>query len=358
MTKYKKVGVLIFLTVFSFFTLVDFSSAKTVKPTPTPKPKHQLLSVFYYRDSKKAFASFVKNVKKINVIAPQWYTFNQDGVLRGIVDADLINIAGANGVKVMPLITNGNFSAAVMEAILSDPTKQDKIIAQIITEAQKYNYWGWQFDLEQISADNRDKFSAFVARAGQALKQNNLKFSVAVIAQISANPADYKNDLWNKIIGVYDYRAIASNTDFVSVMSYDQPDSKGPVASLPWFKKVVAYSLTQIPSEKLSIGIPFYYWKWDTARGKLVDIGSYSRVANLAASGEYTSKGFSEAYQVPWIKYKQGGKKYITWYENVFSFQKKLEVATANNLHGFSAWVLGLEDPRIFDVLKKQPKSL
>ena len=125
----------------------------------------------------------------------------------------------------MPLVTNGNFSRGIYQAILNDPAKQDLAIKSIVDEAKKNGYLGWQFDFEQMDASYRDKYSSFAGKTAEDLKKNNLVFSVAVIAQVSSNPNDYPNDLWQKTIGVYDYAALAANADFISVMSYDDPES-------------------------------------------------------------------------------------------------------------------------------------
>ena len=73
---------------------------------------------------------------------------------------------------------------------------------------------------------------------------------MAVIAQISENPADYPKDLWRRIIGVSDYKRLAENSDFISLMSYDDPNSLGPVAGKIWLEKIISHSLTLIPKEK------------------------------------------------------------------------------------------------------------
>jgi spore germination protein YaaH len=68
------------------------------------------------------------------------------------------------------------------------------------------------------------------------LQKNNLKLSVAVIAQVSENPDDYPNNLWQRIIGVYDYSRLSFSSDFISIMSYDDPNSIGPVAGYAWLR--------------------------------------------------------------------------------------------------------------------------
>ena len=64
------------------------------------------------------------------------------------------------------------------------------------------------------------------------LSHLGLVSSVAVVAQVSENPSDYKAGLWDKVIGAYDYQALGASVDFVSLMSYEQRSIFGMRQSL------------------------------------------------------------------------------------------------------------------------------
>jgi spore germination protein YaaH len=334
-----------FLFLCIFFVPISFSQAITSAQISS-KTSASYTRVFYYQEGKNSRASFVTNVNSIDVFAPQTYSFNSSGNLIGSVKPDLLKIAKDNQIKVMPLVTNGAFGQASLKTILDNPKKQDLYISYLVKEAKKYGYWGWQLDFEQMDLSYRDKFSAFARKFGNAMRREGLISSVAVIAQVSENPADYPKNLWQRIIGVYDYKSLAESTDFISLMSYDDPESKGPVARYSWLEKVVKHSLTLIPAEKLSVGIPLYYWKWDDKTGKIVGIGGYSGIKTTLATYKVT-KGYSLEEQAPFIKYTKEKKKYTIWYEDGRSVGKKIDLITKYNLHGFSAWALGLEAPDV-----------
>lgn len=311
--------------------------------------------IFYYTNGKKSFDSFQKNAKHIEVIAPQVYGVNAAGDLKGGPTKEFMAVAKKYKVKIMPLVVNSNFSKDTLEKILDDQSIQDKIIRQMVEEGTKMGYLGWQFDFEQMTSDKRDKYTAFVRRAYPEFKKAGQLFSVAVIAQYSLNPADYPKNLWYRVIGAYDYKELGKSSDFLSIMSYDQADSDGPVASLPWVKKVIRFAIGQVPPSKLSLGIPFYFWKWDAKTGKMVDIGGYGRIAELSKNDKQVVKwGWDPEHQVPFVDYFKNQKKYTAWYENSKSFSRKVDLAMLYKLHGFSAWTLGLEDPKIYPYLKER----
>lgn len=303
--------------------------------------------LFYYQNGVKANQSFLIHASSVNIFAPQTYKLDETGALTGSINPGILQFAIEHKIKVMPLVTNGNFSKRTAETLLDDSAKQDTAIAALVDEAKKNGYSGWQIDFEQIDASYKDKFSAFVAKTYAALKQNNLILSVAVIAKISDNADDYPNNLWQPLIGVFDYSALAANADFISIMSYDDPFSEGPVAEYSWLQKVIAYSLAHIPKEKISLGIPFYYWKWNSTTGERLSIGGGDSLQKIMKEFK-TTYHYSTKEQAPYLTYKDHGKSIILWYENKKSISQKVSLIKQNKLLGFSAWALGLEVEEVF----------
>lgn len=309
------------------------------------------LRIFYYREGKEARASLFKYPKSIDVLAPQTYSIGSAGILVGSIKPDILAFAKNHKIKVMPLITNQGFGKAGL-AVLDSTEKQDALIQGMILEAENHGYWGWQFDFEGMELSYRDSYSRFIERASKAFREKNLAVSVAVIAQVSENPEDYPKNLWQRIIGVYDYKSLAGSADFLSIMSYDDPESKGPIARYSWLTRVIEHTLTVVPKEKISLGIPLYYWSWNNATEKLIDIGGYKTM--LKVFNRYrTTVSYDYDQEAPYVLYTKNGNKYKLWYENMQSIRKKLSLISKYDLMGFSAWALGLEVPTIHNVVKK-----
>ena len=159
-------------------------AVSTAKVKPKPKP-YQYVRVFYYQGGKAAKKSFFGHPKSVDVFAPQSYTLNADGLLDGSVGSDLLAFARKNNIKVMPLITNKGFSESGAHSLLDDPARQNAAIVALIAEAKDRQYWGWQFDFEQMDVSYRDKYSVFIKRAGKQMADHNLAMSVAVVADFA-----------------------------------------------------------------------------------------------------------------------------------------------------------------------------
>ncbi len=308
--------------------------------------------LFYFRDTKAGRQSLFAYWNSIDVFAPQSYAFDDQGNLTGSLDPQVLSFAKRVGLKIMPLVTNDGFSKNAAHALLDNPAQQTIAIQQLIDEATKNGYQGWQLDFEQMDASYRDRFSAFVGNFSAALRAKGLVSSVAVVAQISENPVDYPNNLWQKLIGVYDYAALGRAADFVSVMSYDDPESIGPVARQAWLADVLAWSMARIPKNKISLGIGLYYWQWNVTSGARVGIGGYEGI-KLADKKHYLSWRYSATEQAPYASYWSRGMQYIIWYENGRSIAKKITLITKYKLRGFSAWALGLEVPSVYQGIRK-----
>jgi len=307
--------------------------------------------IFYYRDGALARQSLFAYPSFIDVLAPQSYAFDSTGKLIGGIDTTVLAFAKKHNIKVMPLATNRKFSQDSYRTLLNDTAMQDLAIASLVAEAKKNGYWGWQFDFEQMDVLYRDRYSAFVKRSADAMKQNNLVLSVAVIAQVSDNPNDYPNDLWQKTIGVYDYASLSASTDFISLMSYDDPNSTGPIVEYSWLKQVIAYSMKLIPHDKLSLGIPLYYWQWNNTTGQRIGIGGRKGIYNVFRKHKVVLH-YNIEHEAPYVTYWSHAKQYIVWYENARSVKKKISLIKEFELHGFSAWALGLELPSIYGAIQ------
>lgn len=335
-----------------FFVSGGFVYGQTATSTGATSTPKTYTKIFYYRDGKAALASLSKNYKSIDILAPQSYSIDGAGVLSGKVNSYVLALAKIRNIKVMPLVTNKAFNQDRAHDFLDSSVAEDSAIQALVSEARKNGFYGWQVDFEQMDASYRDKFSAFIKHLGEVFKTNHLVLSVAVVAQVSENPDDYPNNLWQNLIGVYDYSALASTTDFISLMSYDDPTSKGPVVGYDWLNNVLTYTMSLIPAEKISMGLPLYYWVWDDTTGKLVDIGGYDAILK-AYKKHYISEHYSSTEQAPYLSWSAYYHTYKLWYENSTSIKKKLELITKNNLAGFSAWALGLEVPSVHAVFQK-----
>lgn len=311
------------------------------------------------------------------------YFLKKDGLVEGGVKADVLAEAKAKNIKVMPLLANivilknGNeyFDMGIMSDLLGGTSNWQKVSKKLRDEARLYGYYGYQLDLEHININDKEKFLQFVEYLKSELAKDNLKLSAAIVSKVSDNPEDYTRFYWNEWAGAYDYERLGKTLDFVSVMAYDQPRSPGPVATLDWSKRVMQYTLAKVPKEKVSFGIPTYSWAYRSndlknkkSHFKMVDYGlvqkwldQYEKQKLIKLSAEGYKKAFNSYWTTgvgtsavyggqTWVSYNYNGKNYTIWAENAESFKQKLDQIKTSGVRGYSAWVLGDEDPKVWEV--------
>jgi spore germination protein YaaH len=125
----------------------------------------------------------------------------------------------------------------------------------------------------------------------------------------------------------------------------------------------IDYFLKYVPKEKLSLGIPTYGGHWFTRADPTLPehARSWNETVNWSwGSGLAERHGakmqWDSAAGVPFAYYSNGGVYEWLFLENARSFQEKYNLARSRGLRGFSVWVLGPEDPAIWDYLRAQPR--
>ncbi len=303
-------------------------------------------NIFYFFKNVYGFSDFKSNYKKIDIVAPQIYEVGYNLKVTAPKDKKLIREAKNKKVDTMPLLVQKSFDKVLMSDILLSQTAQDEIINFMIEEAKKWGYIGWQFDFENINHLDREMYSDFVAKTYDRLKAEDLKFSVAVIVRSNEYDPNSKNQDWSS---AYDYDVLAENSDFLSLMTYDDPQSIGPVASLPYIEKILKYMLTQAPAEKMSLGIPLYCWHWQD--GSRIGSTTYNLANKMYKKGKDREKEFDSDLGAEYFKYISKGVKNEIWCDSDESVKAKKEIVNKYGLRGFSAWALGQGDKSAWKVL-------
>ncbi len=344
-----RIFLFILITTLYFSPYASFPLLAAGKTPPMER-------IMYYMDTDSGYESLKKNASRIDVLSPQWFTFDAAGNVTADISSRAAQVIEKHPkMKVMPLVSNQHFDLTVAHVVLTDATVQDKIIDELIKIGKQNKYWGYQIDMEHMDASDRELYTAFSRKVSNALHNEGMIYSVAVVSKVSDDPKDYSVKAWTKWAGVFDYKALGETADFITIMLYDQDDSVGPVSTLSWYTEVIAYAKTLIPKEKLSIGIPFYGWEWNPKTGKKVASHTYRYVTDQIKKKTVQSTMFNEVLgngiMTYTVKINGAKEKRVLWYENIESFKLKYNIIKKEGLRGFSAWALGQEDPRIWTLL-------
>jgi spore germination protein YaaH len=336
--------------------------------SPRQSSAQALERLFYYVDREDSYQSLVKNIDQITVLGPQVYTVDSLGIVFGELDPRVLALAKAHRVKVMPLVVNEGFNGPALRRLLADTAARSRATRSMVDLCRRNSYWGIQFDIENVNIQDRDLLTAWYRETANALHRVRCTISIAVVHRTEENAGQtgYHRFLQESWRAGYDIAALAQAGDFISLMTYSQNTRRtppGPVAGLDWMRENIDYFLKYVPKEKLSLGIPTYgsHWftRWDPTLPERAR--SWSESVNWTwGSGLAERHGATLQWDavagVPYAFFPNGGVYEWVFLENARSFREKMDLARSRGLRGFSVWVLGPEDPAVWDVLRAEPK--
>ncbi len=332
---------------------------RTAPHRTAPHRASTLESIWYTRNGAPSTLDFVAHAAHISAVSPQVFVFDNDGDIQGALDTTVVRVARAQHVTIIPLVMNPGFDQVMMHRILVVAEVRAHAIRSLARVCREQHVDGLQFDIENVHVTDRDVFTRFVQEAVDSVHRAGCTLSAAVVPRTSDDPGPtaYHRWIYDNWRGVYDYKALADTLDFLSYMTYAQHtggSTPGPVGGTPWIKACLEFVLKQgVPPGKISLGIPGYSdhwfpgWNWrDGAHARGNDI-SYATGDSIIKKYRAT-RVWDPVQQSPFAMFENAGVFEHVWLEDVRSFQAKLALVRTYKLRGYSVWMLGLEDMRIW----------
>ncbi|MCI7796815.1 MAG: glycosyl hydrolase family 18 protein [Lachnospiraceae bacterium] len=272
------------------------------------------------------------------------YGFTMEGELISprTDDTWLITAANEAGVRpvlvLTPLDAEGHFNNELVTAVVENSWVQERLIWNLGRTMQEKGYGGLDIDFEYVQAKDREGFAEFVSRIRQVMNLFGYPVSVALAPKTSADQAGL-------LYEGMDYGLLGEAADRVLLMTYEWGFAYGPpmaVAPINMVRRVVGYAVTEIPVEKISLGIPNYGYDWPLPyeRGTT----KAESISNLEAVKRAIDFGveirFDEIAQSPYYRYWQYGVQHEVWFEDVRSIKAKYDLIREYGLTGAGFWQL------------------
>lgn len=235
-----------------------------------------------------------------------------------------------------PFGPDGNFNNLLINSVVNNPEYTENLIQNLLQVMGEKGYQGVDIDFEFILAQDRNAFTAFVGSVAEAMRRNGYHTSVALAPKTSA-------DQPGLLYEGKDYRAIGELADHVLLMTYEWGYTYGPpmaVAPINQVRRVVEYALTEIPAEKIDLGIPNYGYDWPLPfeRGitKATTIGNIQAVRIAVENSAEIF--FDSVAESPYFNYVLNGVEHEVWFEDVRSLNAKFDLIAEYNLRGCGYW--------------------
>ena len=126
------------------------------------------------------------------------------------------------------------------------------------------------------------------------------------------------------------------------------------VAPIRNVRQVLDYALTEIPPEKIYLGIPAYGYDWTLPfQPGISRANSISNLQAIDLARTYRQAiRYDEQAQSPWFQYvDEKGQTHEVWFEDARSILVKLELAQEKQLFGINYWNLNRPFPQNWPLL-------
>lgn len=280
-----------------------------------------------------------ENLSRLNLLSVFSYGYLPDGTLiPPLLGDDRLLQAAANagvdtGLVLTPFGPDGQFNNLLVNALLRDRSAQEKLLSQIGQTMAQKGYSLLDIDFEFILEEDRAPFAEFVQLAADTLEY---PVSVCLAPKTSA-------DQRGILVSGKDYRLLGEAADRVLLMTYEWGYKYGPplaIAPLDRVRQVVEYAVTEIPPEKISLGLANYGYDWPLpfVREQTVarTIGNVEAVELARRVGAEIQ--FDETAQSPFFVYTNRGIRHEVWFEDVRSWQGKFDMVKEFGLGGVGIW--------------------
>lgn len=272
------------------------------------------------------------------------YGFTEDGKLIYPKTDDAWMIEEAKNAGVAPVMTlapiggDGRFNSGLVSAIIENPQAQQSLIWELGRTLQENGFSGLNIDFEYVSSEDRVGYAEFVSKTRRILSVFGYEVSVALAPKVRR---DQRGILYEGI----DYRLLGEAADRVLLMTYEWGYTYGPpmaVAPIDQVRRVVDYAVTEIPREKISLGIPNYGYDWPLPYER--GVTRARTISNLEAVSLAIDHGaeiqFDETAMTPYFHYWQYGIRHEVWFEDPRSILAKFRLIKEYGLTGAGYWQL------------------
>ncbi len=270
------------------------------------------------------------------------YGFTTQGELvPPLVDDNwMIHAAWQQGVRpiltLTPFDETGMFNNYLISVLVGNAEVQQNLIDEMLALMEIKGFVGADIDFEYILPQDRVPFAEFVANVRAQLSVYGYTVSVALAPKTSANQQGL-------LYEGKDYGLLGAAADSVLLMTYEWGYTYGPpmaVAPINKVREVVNYAVTEIPPEKIDLGIPNYGYDWTLpfVRGESMaqSIGNIEAV-EIAIANQAVIQ-FDQTAKSPFFRYTRNGVEHEVWFEDVRSMQEKFSLVTEYGLRGMGYW--------------------
>ncbi len=304
---------------------------------------------YYVPNDPTSLASLRQRSGELDYVALHWASIGPDASLQIKATPDVISLVRSLPAKPILSVTLSG-GADTAHALLATDTSRSQAVSNLAAALTDYD--GINIDFEGLNSGDRDSLTQFMAQLATTLRPAGKLVTMAIPAKTT--------DTHTGWAGAFDYAGLAPSVDLFVLMAYGHTTARssipGSTAPQQWVADSLSYATSQIPHDKILLGVALYGYDWDTTTGPPARALHYPET--LALANQLSAPIQHDAVsQSAHFSYSQNGHNHEVWFEDRTSLDSKLALVSQMDLAGIAAWRLGYEDPRVWpdiDGLRQQ----
>lgn len=273
-------------------------------------------------------------------------------------DTNIIKIAKEYGVAPLMMCTTlniqGQGSYEITHTILNDENLKENYINNIIRVLRQNNLAGINFGCQFILKEDLQSHINLMAEVKSRLQNEGFLVFITIVPSTYGFVPGGVND------STYFYQ-IGQIADRVILISYEWTYAAIPLVAqttVNFLEIYVQYAVTQIPSNKILLGITRVAYDWELPY--IENESNIKALTNTSAINLAYDMGvdilFDEETQTPYFYYTYSGTEHFVWFKDANTINSILNLINKYNLKGISVWSIMDFGPATWTVINSQKK--
>ena len=312
-----------------------------LKNSPEAIRIDQVRAAFYVDWDPQSLFSLQKNIKKLNMVVPEWFFIDpKTDLLRTEIDTAALKVMRNNNIRIVPLINNINdskpddgFDGDMIHRIINNPSKKARLINDIATTLKKYNFQGINIDFEEFKENGDEAIIAFQKELYEKLHPLGLIVSQDIM--VGNEDFNIKN--------------LAKYNDYMFLMAYDEHYAgsvPGDISGQKWIESMLDETAKEIPENKIILCFAGYGYDWQ--QGKEGVTVTYQEALSNAKLYKAKIDFDNDSYNNNYTYIDGNGNKHSVNFTDAATNFNIIRYADQYGAAGTALWRLGSEDDRLW----------